>query len=66
MSTGRLQALKLEIVTDTGDVFTESSYCNESNFQTATGNLQLQNVHMKCRVHVTDRGNVNIGEHFQL
>lgn len=60
IKTGRLQGLKLTVQTTNGNINTESTYCDESLFETEYGDLNLENIHKHIHINIKE-GNLNIG-----
>lgn len=54
IKTGKLQGRNLEIETDSGNVLTQASYCDNSCFRSRNGSFYLQNVHKSCKIFVEE------------
>lgn len=60
ISIDKLLGLNLSVTTVNGDINTLSSYCNQSQFTTESGCLDLHNVHRKCQIFCNEKAKLNL------
>lgn len=60
-----MQGLNLTIQTTSGNINTDSTYCDESLFVTENGDLNLENIHKHININI-EQGNLNIGNMYNL
>ncbi|XP_077289020.1 protein FAM185A [Arctopsyche grandis] len=60
VTCSHLRSNDLKIVTNVGDISTDSCYSDESHFMTMIGSLRLGSVHRNCSVEVLERGDLTL------
>ncbi|KAI4459134.1 putative adhesin [Holotrichia oblita] len=60
ITTDRLQGLKLQAYVANGSINVGSSYCDKSNFEIETGELQLKNLHKHVTINIKEEALLNI------
>ncbi|XP_037954513.1 uncharacterized protein LOC119684524 [Teleopsis dalmanni] len=60
ISLGNVIGAKMFCKTDAGNISTKSCFVEESNFETNTGNLTLNNLHKSAKVTANKKSNIDI------
>lgn len=60
VTCSHIRSNNLKVVTDEGDISTESCYSDVSHFITMLGSLRLGSVHRNCNVEVLERGDLTM------